>query len=245
MSDRFYLDPNVSRLEGDRATLGGDEAHHFSRVMRGKVGDEMILFDGSGLSYRGKVESVQKNAVFVQLFETMPDKIESPLRLTVASALPKGDRQRFLIEKLAELGVARFIPLRLQRSVARANEGTTAKFRRYVIEAAKQCDRNVLMEITEEMSLHELNSLLDADDMKLILHPVSLGDVGQTTAKELIRTDLPEKIAVLIGPEGSFADQEIESALQFGFNPLEIGKRILRTETACMAVAALLLTSSG
>lgn len=245
MSDRFYLNPIVSNLKGDLATLCGDEAHHFCRVMRGKINDEIILFDGNGLSFRGKVESAQKNIVSVRIFETILDEIESPLRLTVASALPKGDRQRFLIEKLSELGVARFVPLRLQRSVARTNERTTAKFRRYVIEAAKQCDRNVLMEITEEMTIDKFNSLLGEDGTKLILHPVSLGEVGQTTPKELIQNGLPEKIAVLVGPEGSFMDQEIESALQYGFKPMEIGKRILRTETACIAAAALLLTYAG
>lgn len=245
MSNRFYLDQNVSRLEGDRATLCGDEAHHFSRVMRGKIGDEIVLFDGSGVFWRGKVNSVQKNAVSLQILETMTDKIESPLRLTVASALPKGDRQRFLIEKLAELGVARFVPLRLERSVARSNEGTTIKFRRYVVEAAKQCERNVFMEITEELSLEEYAALLGKDHEKLILHPPSLGEVGQVSAKNFLATEIPSKVAVLVGPEGSFTDKEIETAMQFGFTPLELGARILRTETACIAAASLLLTYAG
>lgn len=247
MSERFYLEPAVSSLNGDTATLGGDEAHHFSRVMRGKVGDEITLFDGSGWSYQGQVIAVQKNFVSVRIQERIPDTVESPLRLTVAAALPKGDRQRFLVEKLAELGVARFVPLRLERSVARGTAAGIAKLKRYVIEAAKQCGRNVLMEITEENTLEQYNVLLESDGngVKLILHPVSLGSTGQISAKQLLSGTLPSKIAVLVGPEGSFTDEEVQAALRCGFNALDLGARILRTETACIAAASLLLTYAG
>ncbi len=245
MSDRFYIEPGIAQIAGNTATLGGDEAHHFSRVMRGKVGDEITLFDGLGHAWKGRVQQVTKNAVSVQLLETIADTIESPLRLTVATALPKGDRQRFLIEKLAELGVSRFVPLRLDRSVARADEKTTAKFRRHVIEAAKQCGRNRLMEVTEEKSLVEFHAMLHDDVTKLILHPMSLGQVGQKTAAEFLRAGVPSQVAILVGPEGSFTEREVESALEHHFIPLELGKRILRTETACVAAAALSLTVAG
>lgn len=245
MSDRFYLDPVASTLDGDRAELGGDEAHHFSRVMRGRVGDEIVLFDGSGLSWRGRVESVGKSKVVIHILETVTDGIESPLRLTVATAMPKGDRQRFLVEKLAELGVARLVPIRLDRSVARVAEGTASKLKRYVVESAKQCGRNVLMEIEPERSLEELDTLLGEDHARWILHPVSLGEVGQKTARALLADGLPEKVAVLVGPEGSFTDREVEFALETGFRPLDLGARILRTETAAVAAAALMLTWAG
>ncbi|MDR0703964.1 MAG: 16S rRNA (uracil(1498)-N(3))-methyltransferase [Planctomycetaceae bacterium] len=247
MSNRFFLDPVISAIDGDHVVLGGDEAHHFCRVMRGEVGDEIILFDGSGLCYRSKVESVDKTTVTARIVETLPDTIESPLRLTVATALPKGDRQRFLTEKLAELGVARLIPLRLERSVARADAAVAQRLRRYVVEAAKQCGRNVLMEITNEITLHELNHFLNSqnDVTKFLLHPLALGEVGQTTPQTILAKELPKQLAVLVGPEGSFTDQEIETALSFGFQPLHLGARILRTETACIAAAAVFLAGLG
>ncbi|MDR2117611.1 MAG: 16S rRNA (uracil(1498)-N(3))-methyltransferase [Planctomycetaceae bacterium] len=246
MSNRFFLDPAVSIFNKEQAILGGDEAHHFSRVMRGNVGDEIILFDGSGLSYRSKVESVSKKNVTVRIVETLTDNIESTIRLTVATALPKGDRQRFLAEKLAELGVARLIPLRLERSVAHANVAVVQRLRRHVIEAAKQCGRNVLMEITNEMPLKELNDFLikQGNVTKFMLHPLALGTVGQTSPRIILAGELPKQIIVLIGPEGSFTDQEIETVLNFGFKPLDLGARILRTETACIAAAAVFLTYS-
>jgi 16S rRNA (uracil1498-N3)-methyltransferase len=118
--------------------------------------------------------------------------------------------------------------------------------RRYVIEAAKQCGRNILMEITNEMPLTELNDFLtnQGDVTKFLLHPLVLGTVGQTTPRIILANKLPKQIIVLIGPEGSFTDQEIETALNFGFQPLDLGARILRTETACIAVAAVFLTCS-
>lgn len=245
MSDRFYLEPGVSEIVGEEATLRGDEAHHFSRVMRGRRGDEIYLFDGLGMSYRCVVQDVRKEAVAVHVLETLPDTIESPIRLTVASALPKGDRQRFLIEKLAELGVARFVPLRLERSVARAGEGVVTKFRRYVVEAAKQCGRNVLMEVTEEKTLSELDTLLAPESgvVRLLLHPASLGAENPARPRDILASPTPpRRPALIVGPEGSFTETEVSAALEFGFRPLDLGARILRTETACIAAAAVFLT---
>lgn len=242
MPHRYYIDPSVSRWD----YLAGDEAHHFHKVMRGKVGDALELFDGTGTFAHGIVEAIQKDGIQIRIKEKFADDVESPLCLTIAAALPKGDRQRFLIEKLAELGTARFVPVLMERSVARANESTIQRLRRYVIEAAKQCGRNVLMEIANEVPLNKLN--LDIDVTKYILHPVALGNVGQTTPRQVLAasahfTGTP--MLILAGPEGSFTDEEVAWALQAGFMPLDLGKRILRTETACIAAAALLLTVAG
>jgi len=278
MTNRFFVDRTVSRWDAEGVLLVGDEAHHFCKVMRGRVGDSLVLFDGTEVYAHGIVESIQREGVRVRVTETFVDDVESPLRLTVAAALPKGDRQRFLIEKLAELGVARFIPVQMERSVARANDAVIQRLQRYVVEAAKQCGRNVLMEITDEMPMNTLSDCFATETTKLLLHPVTLGDVGQTTARQILTTllkpvEIPlsgfippdngdpkrarrlcaggadrllgSNIALLVGPEGSFTDQEVAVALQRGFKPLDLGKRILRTETACIAAAALFLTVMG
>ena len=246
MTDRYFVDRSASRWDGEEVLLSGDEARHFSKVMRGKVGDSIILFDGTGPYSHGIVESIQKEGVRVHITQTFADDIESPLRLTVAAALPKGDRQRFLIEKLAELGTARFVPVHMERSVARANDAVIQRLRRYVIEAAKQCGRNVLMEIADEISIHKLNDLFAPEAItKFLLHPVALGSVGQTTPRQILADTLPSNIIILAGPEGSFTEQEVEEMLRLGFRPLDLGKRILRTETACIAAAALFLTFAG
>ena len=246
MTNRFFVDRSVSRWDAHEALVSGDEAHHFCKVMRGKIGDSLVLFDGTGIYAHGIVEAIQKEGVWIRITDTFSDTIESPVHLTVASALPKGDRQRFLIEKLAELGVARFVPVLMERSVAQAHESTIQRLRRYVIEAAKQCGRNVLMEIANEVPIHKLNDLFTTETItKLLLHPVSLGSVGQTTPRQILADALPKKMVILAGPEGSFTDQEVEEMLRLGFRPLDLGKRILRTETACIAATALFLTFAG
>ena len=249
MTNRYFLDPAVSQWEPEfgKALLAGDEAHHFCKVMRGKIGDSLILFDGTGPYLFGVVESILKEGVRVCITHTFADEVESPLRLTIAAALPKGDRQRFLIEKLAELGVARFVPVQMERSVARASESVLQRLRRYVIEAAKQCGRNVLMEITDEVPIKKLNGLLTPETAKFLLHPAALGSVGQKIPRQVLADTqrIPQKIALLVGPEGSFTDQEVEKTLRSGFVPLDLGKRIIRTETACIAAAALFLTFAG
>ena len=244
MTNRFFIDRTISRWDADEVLLAGDEAHHFCKVMRGKVGDLLVLFDGTGPYSHGMVRSIQKEGIRIRIMETFADDVESPLRLTVAAALPKGDRQWFLIEKLAELGVARFVPVQMERSVDRANDAVILRLRRYVIEAAKQCGRNVLMEIADEVPMGRLNNLLTAETTKFLLHPVALGNVGQATASQAV-ADIPSRMAILVGPEGSFTDQEVALALQSGFRPLDLGRRILRTETACIAAAALFLTVTG
>ena len=249
MSYRFFVDRTVSRWDAEGVLLAGDEAHHFCKVMRGKVGDSLVLFDGTGTCAHGIVGSIHKEGIRIRIAETFADDVESPLRLTVAAALPKGDRQRFLVEKLAELGVARFVPVQMERSVARANDAVIQRLRRYVIEAAKQCGRNVLMEITDEVPMAKLNDLFAAETTeKFLLHPITLGNVGQTTPLHFLTSHLagtPGNITILVGPEGSFTEQEVVLALQEGFSPLDLGKRILRTETACIAAAAFFLTVAG
>ena len=247
MPHRFFVDSTVSRWHADEVFLTGDEAHHFCKVMRGKVGDMLVLFDGTGIYAHGIAEVIQKDGVQVRIINTFTDNVESPIRLTVASAMPKGDRQRFLIEKLAELGVARFVPVQMKRSIAQANESAIQRFRRYVIESAKQCGRNILMEITDEVPISKLPSLFAEETFtKFILHPMALGSVGQTTYRHWFANDslLSDNIVVLVGPEGSFTDGEVDEMLQSGFQALDLGKRILRTETACIAAAALFLASN-
>ena len=220
---------------GNEVVLGGDEAHHFVRVMRGNVGDEIRLFDGKGLRFRGIVEAIRKTEIGVRILETDSASTESPVRLTIASALPKGDRQKFLIEKLTELGVARFVPLRCERNVSKVDAAVLAKFRRWVIEASKQSLRTVLMEIEDEKSPGEFGGF---SGRKFLPHPVFDTKIGQTVFPNEIDGD----VLVAVGPQGGFTPSETATALQCGFMPIDLGPRFLRTETACFVVAAILLT---
>ena len=218
MSGQYYLDPACSKITGNGAVLGGDEAHHFIRVMRGKAGGEIRLFDGKGLRFRGVVETMGKTEISVRIIETDSTSTESSVRLTVASALPKGDRQKFLIEKLTELGVARFVPLRCERNVSKADAAVLGRFRRWVIEASKQSLRAVLMEIEDEKSLEEFDEF---SGRKFLPHPVFDTEIGQTVFPNEIVGD----VLVAVGPQGGFTPNETAAALRCGFTHMTLYQR--------------------
>ena len=147
MADRFYTPHPLAA--GD-FTLDGPEAHHLASVRRFVAGDRVTLFNGDGHDYPSEVVGVGKKSVALVVSAGVPADRERRPELWVASAVPKGDRADFLIEKLTELGVARFVPLVTTRSVV-VPKGVE-KFERMVIEASKQCGRNVLMRIDPPQS---------------------------------------------------------------------------------------------
>jgi len=240
MSERFFLDTPPA---GGRALLTGDEARHLARVMRASVGDRVELFDGRGHAWLAEIRTLGRGQVELNLLEDgscnegeahLPPTATGgtpPRTLTIATALPKGDRQKWMVEKITELGAARLVPLSTARSVAEATPSALARLQRQVIEACKQCRRNQLLEITEPLSLQEACGSRDADALGLLTDPE-----GQPAASLLASP--PENILALVGPEGGFTDDERQLALDTGFQPVRLSPHILRVETAAVALAA-------
>src|SRR5437899_5962052 len=144
MSKRFYIN---CPLQPGPVDLSGAEAHHLAAVCRLRPGDTVCLFNGDGREYPARVRDVGHRLVSVDVLDAVAPRRELPFPLTVAAPLPKGDRAQFLIEKLTELGVTAFTPLHTARSVVHPRQTKLEKLQRYVIEASKQCGRNVLMEV--------------------------------------------------------------------------------------------------
>ena len=150
MSERFF---SAEPITAQRVTLDGPEAHHLLHVMRARVGEQVTLFDGSGAEFLAAVESLRRSSVDLQVIESRQMDRELPFLLAIGVALPKGDRQKWLIEKLTELGVAAIVPLTTERGVAQPAAGALERLRRSVIEASKQCGRNRLLQIHEPQQL--------------------------------------------------------------------------------------------
>jgi 16S rRNA (uracil1498-N3)-methyltransferase len=160
---------------------------------------------------------------------------EVPAPVVVASAIPKGDRADYLIEKLGEVGATRFIPLVTERAVVIPKEGTLAKLGRGVIEASKQCGRNVLMRIDPPKLWAEFIHLSDLPPAKFVLHTAN----GTVPAK-------PEGgVAVAVGPEGGFTAAEVATAVGAGWQVVSFGPRVLRVETAAVVAAAWAISVEG
>jgi 16S rRNA (uracil1498-N3)-methyltransferase len=226
LSERFFCDTPVT---GDRAQLTGPEAHHLLHVMRLAPGDRVVLFDGAGAEFDAVVQACGRTDVQLSIESRREVNRELPAPLVLGVALPKGDRQKVLVEKLTELGASRLVPLVTARSVVKLSDGGRQKLARLVIEASKQCGRNRLMTIDPPQPLAEFLASAPADADRWIAHPS-----GSPLAT-------PQRITATwcaVGPEGGFADDEVELAQQAGWQCVTLGPRILRIETAAIALAS-------
>ncbi len=232
MADRYFVE---APIDGTRASLVGSEAHHLAHVMRAKPGDAVVLFDGSGVQFEARVASIGRSEIELEVLAREAVARELPIRVTLGVALPKGDRQRWLVEKAAELGVARLVPLIGERAGEHQSESSLGRLRRAVIEASKQCGRNRLMEVSPQQTLPVFLSDQRPDSLRWFAQP------GGTPIGELLPAlpaEFPPGVVIAIGPEGGFTDAEVAAATAHGWQPVDLGKRILRIETAALAVVA-------
>ncbi len=234
MADRYYIHATISWApEGaPSVTLGGSEAHHLIHVMRARPGDGVVLFDGSGAEFPSRVARVGRAEVELTVLERHEIDRELPRHLALAVPLPKGDRQRWLVEKAVELGVAELVPLVTVRSVAQPVRQALDRLRRTVVEASKQCGRNRLMRIAEPVAWSDFIEATRGEPQRLLAHPGSRSPL----------CDLPssaDRFLAAIGPEGGFTAEEVTMAEAAGWQPVDLGPRTLRIETAALAMAVL------
>ena len=229
MSERFFI---TTQPAGDRAVLEGDEARHLTRVLRAKVGDTVSLFDGSGREWPARVAAIGRDRVELDTTEPTVDPVPDAIPVTLAVALPKGDRQKWMVEKLTELGATRLIPLETTRGVAEATASAQARLERGVIESCKQCGRNTLMEIAAGRPLERLLAEVPAGACVVIAHP------GGRLLDAATMPPTATAMIALVGPEGGFTDEELGTADRAGVIRISLGPRILRVETAAIALAA-------
>ena len=228
MSHRFFLSQTPTE---DTARLEGDEARHLARVMRAKTGDTVELFDGQGTSWTATVQAIQRNHVSLRLDQKQSEIISNKPNITLAVALPKGDRQKWLIEKITELGTDSLVPLTTTRSVAEPTAAAISRLQRGVIESCKQSGRNRLLEITQPQSLHNLLTTSSAS-LRILACP-------DGTPMQSILLKPIDNILIAIGPEGGFTDEEIRTANASGFAQMSLCQNILRIETAAIAAAVI------
>jgi len=226
MGDRFHTN---SPLAPGVVVLRGPEAHHLGTVCRARPGDELRLFNGDGHEYPARVVEVGRRDVAVEVLAVESPARELPFALRVAAPLPKGDRAQFLVEKLTELGVAELTLLTTRRSVVSPREAKLDRLARYVIEASKQCGRNVLMRVAGPVAWEAIVQQ-EMAPLRLVAHPGG----GVLPARG------EGDVSVAVGPEGGLTEEEVALAVSAGWQPVGLGPRILRIETAAVALAALL-----
>ena len=225
MSERFFVDFPITAAP---INLAGSEAHHLIRVMRAKPGDVVQLFDGSGFEFQAKVVDVLRQSVSLEVLEKNAPDRELPGTLSLGISFPKGDRKKFLIEKLVEIGVHSVTPIQTERTVVTTSEKTVQRLERVVIEASKQCGRNRLMTLHPPMNFSTMLSSIPGGN-RLIAHP---------SGKRLPSNVPHPATTILVGPEGGFTDAEIKEAEAADWNVVSLGPRIQRIEPAALVLAS-------
>ena len=212
MSERFYV--NLPLAPGP-FLLDGPEAHHLATVSRLRPGNEVCLFNGNGREYPARITHATRREITLEILSVEQPQRELSIRLEVAAPLPKGDRSHFLIEKLTELGVTTFVPLTCARSNAHPRESKRDKLERYVIEASKQCGRNVLMKIDDLTTWESYAARGNGDEVRLFAHPQAQAQPSLGVA--------PTATRIAVGPEGGFTDEEVALATANGWRAVSLG----------------------
>ena len=229
---RFFCD----NITGDLAAITGDDAHHISRVLRMKAGDALSLCDGAGNEFDALIISVSPEAVVCAHGQQHASEAESPVKVTLFQCLPKTGKMELIVQKCTELGVFAIVPVHSARCVVVPGKDYDKKRERYnrvALEAAKQSRRGMIPSV---LPLIELKKI-DVQSFDLFL--VAYEDETAVSLKQALRAaDALASIALLIGPEGGLEEGEVAQLVKAGAKSVSLGKRILRTETAGMAMLA-------
>lgn len=239
---RFYSSARLPRHfeAGFIAELAEAVTHHAIHALRLREGDSLVLFDGEGGEFRARIHEIKKQRLKVELLAFQDISRESPLKITLAQALTTGDKMDLIIQKAVELGVACIQPLHTARCTARLSDERAAKrlvhWRAIAISACEQCGRNRLPTIEPVKTFNDWISLPVAYSHYL------LWPEATQTFSAIAST---AQLGIVVGPEGGFEPREIEWAVQHGIQPVRLGPRVLRTETAGLAALAGLSMKTG
>jgi 16S rRNA (uracil1498-N3)-methyltransferase len=238
---QFFVEP--SQIMGKRIVIQGSDVNHIKNVLRMRVGEEIAVSNGvDGREYRCGIEEFTADEVICSLRFIKEDGVELPSKIYLFQGLPKADKMELIIQKAVELGAYEIIPVAAKRCVVKLDEkkaaGKRSRWQGIAEAAAKQSKRGIIPQIREVMSMKQAIALAQQMDVRLIPYELA-EDMGHT--RELIGAVRPgQSVAIFIGPEGGFEETEIQEALRAGIEPITLGRRILRTETAGMTVLAWL-----
>ena len=247
---RFYAPPEGFAPDGASVVLGREEARHLRDVLRLARGDEVFVFDGEGREFRCRVdESGRDRAVLGVLGEVAPASPESPLQLTLGVALLKGEKLDLVVQKVTELGVRRVVPVvtRLADVRLRGGDETSRRverLRRIALEACKQSGRARVPLIDQPAAYESFVNAASANASEWCALFAERGGANLAGTIEGLR-ERPDGVTALVGSEGGWTDEEIALARDAGWSVVTLGGRILRAETAAIAITALLQHAFG
>lgn len=241
---QFFVDPMQIHISDKCVTITGEDVNHIKNVLRMREGEEIAVSNGQdGREYRCAIRSLKETEILCELRFIKEDKVELPAQVFLFQGLPKGDKMEWIVQKAVELGVYQVIPVAASRCVVKLDSrkaaAKTNRWQSIAEAAAKQSKRAIIPKVTEVSSFAGAVEMAAGMDVALIPYELA-EDMSQT--RKLLEGICPgQKVAVFIGPEGGFSEAEIILAKENGIQPITLGKRILRTETAGLTVLSWLL----
>lgn len=239
---QFFVEPQ--QIQGNRIVIEGSDVNHIKNVLRMKPGEELAVSNGQdGKEYRCGIISLEEDRILCELRFVKEDGLELPSQVYLFQGLPKADKMEMIIQKCVELGVYAVVPVAAKRCVVKLDDKKSksklVRWQGIAEAAAKQSKRRIVPEIMEVMTFRQAIQFVKNFDVKII--PYEQAENMQRT-KEIIESLKPgQRIAVFIGPEGGFDEGEVQEALDNGTEPVTLGKRILRTETAGLTVMSWIM----
>lgn len=251
---RFLIEPEA--IKDKMVTITGDDAKHLLQVLRHQIGDLFFVFDGTGLQYELELIAIDKNKATGKIIRSYDPGTEPSTKVILFQGIPKLDKMEWIIQKSVELGIGQIVPMFTQYAVMKLKDrnidGRLQRWNRISSEACKQCGRVVIPEVKKPVTLK--NALKQWDELSQegaagTFMPVFCYEAeGKKCLKDLLicyNIDHVNAIGIFIGPEGGFSAEEIQMAQAYRMQPVSLGKRILRTETAAIAVLSVIMHEMG
>ena len=237
----FFVTPSQVKEEG--IYIEGSDVNHMKNVLRMRCGEELVVSDGNNRQYRCAVDGYEEDKALLRILEEKTVDTELSSRIYLFQGLPKQDKMELIVQKAVELGAYQVIPVSTRRSVVKLDEKKALKkverWQQIALSAAKQAGRGYIPQVADVMSYPE--ALSYAKKLDVVLIPYELAE-GMKETKEIIESIVPgQSVGIFIGPEGGFEKEEVELALEWGAKAVTLGRRILRTETAGLAMLSVLM----
>ena len=238
---RFFCDA----IAGGKAVITGEDAAHIARSLRMQPGERLTLSDGQGTDFDCVLDLVTPQEVFLTVLESYPCRTEPSVYVRLYMAMPKAEKLELIVQKAVELGAAGIVPVSTKNAGvkldAKKEEAKRKRWQAIAESAAKQSGRSLMPRVMGLMTLGQAFDYIEKEQFALRLIPYEHEAGMEGSRQELSRVAPGQDIAVFIGPEGGFDESEINLALKKGVRPVSLGKRILRTETAGLAMLSVLM----
>lgn len=238
---RFFI--NSSQRQEEQITILGSDVNHIRNVLRMKPGEQVEISDGTGVRYVCALEEIKSGSIVFRVLDRQEESRELPSRIVLFQGLPKADKMELIIQKAVELGVSEIVPVATRRTVVKLEEKKEKKklerWSAIAESAAKQSGRSRIPDVHGVLTFSE--ALCYAKELDVTLIPYEKAVNMQETGRRLEQIAPGQSIGILIGPEGGFEEAEVRQAQEAGAAEITLGRRILRTETAGLAILSVLM----